>query len=210
MLDLGDPISAAMGHYLAAAMGDMAGRDDLLSDITAARELATFTGDVSLLSQLLRLEASALERSQDARGRALLADAAEQLEAVGGIRAAALARRDLGLLALESGDHAEAARQLSQAAIVLVRLDRSAAAPAVAGIARLAVEQGDADTGARIAAAVPSLRRRDAPSSADDERRADALLAGIEAGFGTVSDSPLADDQLLELCAAVAIPAPTD
>jgi hypothetical protein len=211
MLELGDPLSAAMGHYLAASMGDMAGREDVIVDITAARELATVTNDVSLLCQLLRLEARVLQRSDDERGRAVLADAAEQLEASGGIRAAALARRDLGLLALERADLAGAAEQLLRAVSVLIRLDRSAAAPALAGMARLAVAHGDASAAAHIASAVPSMRRRDAPSSLDDERRARELLAGIDPAPAAdplddapLDDAPLDDEHLLELCADVA------
>ena len=68
--------------------------DARMSSVTsrASRELATETKDVALLCQLLRLEARALERSADDRSRAVLDAAAEQLEACGGIRAAAIAR----------------------------------------------------------------------------------------------------------------------
>ena len=205
MLELGDPISAAMGRYLAATMGDMAGRDDVLGDITAARELANVTKDVSLLCQLLRLEARVVQRSDSERARAVLADAVEQLEACGGIRAAALARRDLGLLALQSGDVNDAAAQLLQAVSVLVRLDRSAAAPAVAGIARVAAERGNGTLAARIAAVVPAMRRRDTPSSPDDERRASELVAGIDAAIDGAS---VDDERLLELCREAALSRP--
>ena len=174
MLELGDPIGAAMGRYLAASMGDMAGRDDVLGDITAARELATVTKDVSLLCQLLRLEARVVQRSDDERGRAVLAEAAEQLEACGGIRAAALARRDLGLLALARGDLDDAAAQLLTAVSVL-RASRPVggrAAPLRRGLAQLAVERATATVAARIAALVPAMRRPGAPSSARRRTRA--------------------------------------
>ncbi len=198
MLELGDPIGAAMGRYLAATMGDMAGRTDVLGDISASRELATATKDVSLLCQLLRLEARVLERSADERSLAVLADAAEQLEACGGIRAAAIARRDLGLFALGSGDLVEAAGQLQRAVPVLIRLDRSAAAPGLAGIARVALQLGDEPLAIRIAAAVPRMRLRYAPASADDERRARELLDEMD--LPPCGDPVPDDERLLELC----------
>ena len=108
MLELDDPISAGTGYYLAAALGDMGGATDLADDIARARELATTVRDVSLLSRLLLLDARVQERTGDERGRAQLALAVAELERQGGIRAAALARRDLALVAMAAGRPAEA------------------------------------------------------------------------------------------------------
>lgn len=201
MLEFDDPISAAMGWYLAATLGDMGGRTDVGDDIRAARELATATRDVSLLSQLLRVEASVLRRSADERSRELLAESAAELEASGGVRAAALARRDLGLFALADGDRTGAAEQLLRATGVLVRLHRAAAGPAVAGFAQLAAALGDDRAASALAASVPALARIDEPAASDDTARATALLEGITA----TPDAPVLDDaELLERCAAIA------
>ena len=110
MLEFDDPISAATGYYLAATLGDMGAATDLADDIARARELATAVRDVSLLGRLLHLEARVQERTGDDRARAQLTTAAEELERQGGIRAAALARRDLGLAAITSGQYLEAPR----------------------------------------------------------------------------------------------------
>ena len=96
MIELGDPAGAATGRYLAATMGDMMGSRavlaDVLADLSAARDLAEQVGDMSLLSRVLLLEARVLQKSNDARGRALLLDAVDRLTEQGGIGAAALRR----------------------------------------------------------------------------------------------------------------------
>ncbi len=142
MLDLGDPAGAATGRYLAASIGDMMGSEaelaDVRADLASARELAEQVGDMSLLSRVLLLEARVLQKSNDASGRAVLLDAVDRLTEQGGIGAAALARRDIGLLALRDGASDEAEAHLRVVAPLLLRLDRSASAPAWAGLAHVA------------------------------------------------------------------------
>ena len=104
------PDTAAQAVYLSAVLGDMAGCDDVTDDIQVARELATAVRDVSLLGQMLLLEARALKRAGDSRSRELFAEAAERLMGFGGIRAASLAYRDLGLLELAGGEETIAHR----------------------------------------------------------------------------------------------------
>ena len=67
MVEMGDPIRTAVGWYLGASLGDMAWCDDIIADIVRARELADGYGDVSLLGQLLLVEARALRRAGDGR-----------------------------------------------------------------------------------------------------------------------------------------------
>ena len=57
-----------------------------------------------MLGLLLLLEARALKRSGKEASRELFAYAAERLMALGGIRSASLAYRDLGVLELDHGD----------------------------------------------------------------------------------------------------------
>jgi hypothetical protein len=194
MIELDDPISAATGYYLAAALADMGGESDLAADIACARELATEVHDVSLLGRLLLLEARALERRGDEGGRALLAVAAEELERQGGVRAAALARRDLGLLALAGDRPREAWVALLRAGRVLLQLDESAARPALAGLAQLAGRAGDADLCGQLAARAAARPDGERPTSPDDDRRVSDLLAGITPSAATLP----ADDELIE------------
>jgi DNA-binding SARP family transcriptional activator/predicted ATPase len=194
MIELGDPISAATGYYLAAALADMGGESDLAADIACARELATEVHDVSLLGRLLLLEARALERRGDDGGRTLLAVAVEELERQGGVRAAALARRDLGLLALAGDQPSEAHAALLRAVRVLLQLDESAARPALAGLARLADRVGDASLGRQLAARAAVRPDGERPTSPDDDRRVTDLLAGITPS----TQARLADDELIE------------
>ncbi len=49
MIELDDPASAATGAYLAAAMGDMAGRADVFDDIEQGRVLAGIVKDPIIL-----------------------------------------------------------------------------------------------------------------------------------------------------------------
>ncbi len=151
MVEMGDPVGAATGWYLGASLGDMAGCDDVMADIVRARELADGYGDVSLLGQLLLIEARALRRAGDERGRELLDEAAERLERSGGLRAAAIARRDLGLIELEQGEIDAALGHLGQAFTSLVGLDRSASGLALAGLAAVAAQQGRRDVAEQLA-----------------------------------------------------------
>ena len=199
MIELDDLASAATGRYLAAALGDMMGSADVLPavrrDLAAARELAEHIGDVSLLSQILLLEARVLQRSNDAGSRAVLVDAAARLVQHGGVRAAALARRDIGLLALGAGEYDEAAEHLRFVAPILLRLDRSASAPAWAGLAVIHLERGDLDGAAWFATAARSRAHPDAPHWVDDERRVATILADFDTSVRT---EPVGDEELLD------------
>ena len=171
MLELGDPISAAMGHYLAASMGDMAGRDDVLADINAACELATVTKDVSLLCQLLRLEARVPSvRATNGDEPCSPTQSSNSKHAAASGRHSP--RRDLGLIALGRCGSRRCGRPAAACSVGPRPARPIGGRAALARIARLAVEHGDAgQAGARIAALVPSMRRPGAPSSLDDERR---------------------------------------
>jgi hypothetical protein len=192
---LDDPFGAAMGWYLAASMGDLAGRSDLDDDISKARALATSTHDVALLGQLLRVEGSLLQRTGDARGRELLGEAADRLAAGGGLRAAALAWRDLGLLDLASGDDVAAAASLRRAVAALLHLERPAAALACAGLATIAQRRGEESASARLVAGAAALRTHETAAPAADAARLDALLADLPAA---PHDAAINDDDVLE------------
>ena len=92
----------------------------------------------------------ALRRAGDGRGRELLDEAAERLERSGGLRAAAIARRDLGLIELDQGELVAALGHLGQAFTSLVGLDRSASGLALAGLASVAA-QGRRDVAEQLA-----------------------------------------------------------
>ena len=199
LIELGDPYTAGQAAYLSAALGDMAGQDDVLDDIRVARELATTVRDVSLMGQLLLLEARALRRAGDARSRDLFADAAERLLGFGGIRAASLAYRDLGLLELAAGDADAAIDHLHRSIVPLLQLDRPAAAPAVGACAVLCHRAGDERSAARLFGFALSLHESAAPTWTDDAR----LLAELADSVGMpLSGRPAADegdDALLDL-----------
>jgi hypothetical protein len=184
MIELGDPAGAATGRYLAAMLTDMmaadSALDDARADVVAARELAEQVGDISLLSRLLLLEARLLQKANDARGRALLLDAVDRLTEQGGIGAAALARRDVGLLALRDGASAEAEEHLRAAAPLLLRLDRAASAPAWAGLAWVYADRGEAGAAATFAAAVRGLKQAGAPHRVDDQRWVEEILGSLD------------------------------
>ncbi len=179
MLELDDPISAATGYYLAAALGDMAGATDVLPDIIRSRELATKVRDVSLLCRLLLIEARLQARAGDDRSRDSLAIAIEQLEREGGIRAATVARRDLGLMALAGGRIEEAAAALLRSARTLLQLDASAARAALAGLAQIAQRRGNPELASRLATRARRQLEGEPPSMLEDDARVAELLAGI-------------------------------
>ena len=168
LLELGDPSTAAMAVYLAAVLGDMTASDDVLDDIRAARELATTVKDVTLLGLLLLLEARVLRRAGDERGRQLFADATQRLADLGGIRAASLAQRDLGLLVLASGDESTAERYLREALPPLLQLDRPSAGLAVGALAIITLRRGHEQHTATLLAAALALREGHAPVWEDD------------------------------------------
>jgi DNA-binding SARP family transcriptional activator len=180
MIELDDPASAATGAYLAVALGDMAGRVDLYDDIDQARFLANAVKDPIVLGQVLLLEARVLRRSGDSRARAAFETAIVDLEAKGVLRPSALARRDLGLLALAEGDWSGAQQLLSTALPVLLKLDRSAAALACAGLGALAAVREQRARAERLAGVAHELLRATAPTSNEDRQRVPELLVGIE------------------------------
>ena len=198
MVEMGDPIGAATGWYLGASLGDMAGCDDVIADIVRARELADGYGDVSLLGQLLLVEARALRRAGDGRGRELLDEAAERLERSGGLRAAAIARRDLGLIELDQGELVAALGHLGQAFTSLVGLDRSASGLALAGLAAVAAAQGRRRVAERLAGGAAGLRATAGSPSAEDDRQIGELLSRLEFA---VRVAVTADVELLALVA---------
>ncbi len=193
MEELDDPVSAAMGWYLAATIGDMAGRTDLEDDVLRARSHAGRSGDVNLLGQLLLVEGRLLLRTGDPGGRAALEETADALEARGGVRAAAVARRDLGLLELDGGDPERALHHLRRAVPVLLTLDRAASAPAVAGLALVARRRDDHRTAVRLAAVAAALRGAGGPAARDDQVRLDRLLTELG-----VPAQPLPGDAVAE------------
>lgn len=187
----GDPVNGAIGWYLAATLADMAGVDDYGDDVTQARALATSYGDVSLLSQLLRVEAGRLRRIGDNRSRALLGEAVERLEAAGGVRAAALARRDLAMFDYAAGDLVTAAEGAHTATVRLLRLDRQPAALAVAVIAAVAVRMGH-EGAARLARAAVDLRANPIAPITDDAVQFDVLHRQLpEPALQAVDDEEL-------------------
>jgi DNA-binding SARP family transcriptional activator len=189
---VGDAVSAASGWYLAASLGEMTGETDLGEEIARSRELGVLVGDVSLLGRLLLVEARMLVRTGDARGRDVLDAAADELTRLGGLRAAALARRELGLLELADGDDGSAGRHLGTALPALLVLDRPASALAAAGLAHVASRSGDGTSAAVLAAAAAGLHRSGGPSSPQDETRlAELASALVLPAAGTPDDADL-------------------
>jgi hypothetical protein len=195
MIDLGDLASAATGAHLVVALGDMAGRIDVRDDIAQARRLATEVKDPIILGQVLLLEARVMRRSGDARARSALEAAIVDLEAKGVLRPAALARRDLGLLAQAEGDWSGAQQLLSTALPVLLKLDRSAAAVACAGLGAIAADRQEPARAARLAGIADQLLRATALTSEEDRQRLPELLVGIEVPTVEVPD----DAEIVEL-----------
>ena len=154
MIELDDPASAATGAYLAAAMGDMAGRADVFDDIEQGRVLAGIVKDPIILGQLLLLEARVLRRTRDARARSTLEAAIDDLEGKGVLRPAALARRDLGLLELSEGKPGRAVEHLELA------LSGSAPTRPLGGGAGLRWARGARARLEATAVAVATWRRR--------------------------------------------------
>ncbi|MBV9953546.1 MAG: winged helix-turn-helix domain-containing protein [Acidimicrobiia bacterium] len=185
---VGDAVSAASGWYLAASLGEMTGETDLAEEIGRGREHAVRVGDVSLLGRLLLVEARMLVRTGDGRGRDVLDAAADELTQLGGLRAAALARRDLGLLELADGEDGPAARHLGLALPALLTLDRPASALAAAGLAHLAHRSGDESGAATLVAAASGLRRSGGSGSPQDEVRLEQVLADL--GTPQVATTP--------------------
>ena len=183
---------------LRASLGDMAGCDDVMADIGRARELADGYGDVSLLGQLLLVEARALRRAGDGRGRELLDEAAERLERSGGLRAAAIARRDLSLIQLDQGELEAALGHLRQAFTSLIGLDRSASGLALAGLAAVAGGQGRRDVAEQLAGGAAGLRATAGSPSAEDDRQIGEVLSRL--GF-EVEVAVTADVELVALAA---------
>jgi DNA-binding SARP family transcriptional activator len=199
LIELGDPYSAAQTVYLSAVIGDMAGADDVLDDIRIARELATTVKDVSMLGQLLLLEARSMRRAGDGHSPELFAEAAERLLGFGGVRAASLAYRDLGLLEVADGATAAAGEHLRRSLVPLLQLDRPAAALAVGGLAVLAHRAGDGPGAARLLAEAGALHAAAASIWQDESRRLAELAESI--GLPLTGDVAAAggDDRLLEL-----------
>ena len=195
MIALDDLASAATGAHLVVALGDMAGRIDVYDDIDRARRLATEVKDPIILGQVLLLEARVMRRSGDARARTALEVAIVDLEAKGVLRPAALARRDLGLLALAEGDWSGAQHLLSAALPVLLKLDRSAAALACAGLGALAADRSQAGRAARLAGIAHELLRATTLTSDEDRRRVPELLVGIDVPTVEMPD----DAEIVEL-----------
>jgi DNA-binding SARP family transcriptional activator/predicted ATPase len=198
MLELDDPASAATGAYLAAAMGDMAGREDVRDDIEQARTLAGIVKDPIILGQLLLLEARVLTRTRDERARSTLETAIDDLESKGVLRPAALARRDLGLLELSEGRRDRAREHLNVSLPVLLKLDRSASALACGGLAVLAQEDGRDEPARRRAAAARPQLRPDTPTSAEDRER---LAALVPSATTRPAVDDLDDAEILDWCA---------
>jgi hypothetical protein len=119
----------------------------------------------------------------------------EELERQGGIRAAALARRDLGLAAHAGLRPVEARTALVRAARSLLQLDVSAARPALAGLAHLARDAGDQDLARRLAGRARERPEGQPPTSVEDDRRVAELITGIDP-----APEPGDDDELLRRC----------
>lgn|GEM_PF-5109626 len=199
LIELGDPSTAAQTVYLSAVLGDMAGCDDVLDDIRVASELATTVRDVSLLGQLLLLEARALKRAGDERSRELFAEAAERLRNLGGIRAASLAYRDLGLLELADNDDAAATDHLRRSLLPLLQLDRPAAALAVGALGVIRHRCGDERRAVTLLALAGALHSTVAPTWKDDSRQLAALADSIGLPLAEQPAEYSSDDALLEL-----------
>ncbi len=196
MAELDDPLNSAVGWYLAASLGDMAGMDDVMADLERARALAQIHHDVALLGQLLLLEARTLRRAGDERSRTLLDEAAERLARSGGLRAAALARRDLGLIEIEHDETDDGIGHLRQAFVALIELDRSAASLALGGLAWAAHQLDQDALVGPLASGAAQLRSGGGSPSADDDHRLVAILDQLPF---EVTASDLDDADLLDL-----------
>ena len=194
MLAFNDPCGAVKASYLAAAVGDLADLDDIDRDLRRTRELATQIGDVSMLAQVLLLDARVMRRKGDTTSRAVLAAAADELVGMGGLRAAALARRDLGLLELQHGEHRDAHRHLVQALPDLLHFDRAAAAAAAGALAVLAWRADDTTRARQLARAASALRASGVASAIADESLLDAFLAEVP-DASALASAP--DDELV-------------
>jgi hypothetical protein len=91
-----------------------------------------------------------------------------------------VARRDIGLLALRDGASAEAEEHLRMVAPLLLRLDRSASAPAWAGLACIYAGRGETDAAMSFAGAARGLKQAGAPHRADDHRWIEEILGSLD------------------------------
>ncbi len=197
MIELDDPVSAATGAYLAAAMGDMAGREDVFDDIEQARALAGVVKDPIILGQLLLLEARVLRRTRDVRARSTLEAAIEDLGGEGSAPTGCACRAAISVSSSWPRPITSVRPNISPLALpVLLRLDRSASALACGGLAVLAIERGDVHRGRKLAHAAQHLLQPDAPTSAEDKERLSALLP---ASTGSPAAGTIDDAEILEL-----------
>ncbi|MCB1256036.1 MAG: hypothetical protein KDB26_02975 [Microthrixaceae bacterium] len=95
------------------------------------------------------------EGNQESVG--MLAEAVESLEAAGSLRTAACTRRDLGLLLVNNGRHAEAIGHLTRSAEMLLVLDECNASLALAGVAACVAANGLGSSDASEVGLVRSL-----------------------------------------------------
>jgi hypothetical protein len=197
LIELGDPSTAATAFYLAAVLGDMAACDDVLDDIRIARELATTVKDVALLGLLLLVEARVLRRAGDGRSRQVFAEAAQRLADLGGIRAASVAQRDLGLLELDRGDDAIATGYLRQAVPSLLQADRPAAGLAVGALAVIRHRGGDERQTSALLGAAWALRDTEGPVWEEDGRQLAVLAKSIGMSVAPQARAALSDADLL-------------
>ena len=157
--ELDDASSVLSSLYLRAYFARIIGDDERsAAELLLAREMC-FTGAARATQALVSAELAQHERRMgEERALVTLSEAIDALERAGNLRAAAVARRDLGSWRLADGDPDGRRRPRSRAPDALLRTDRLAAGPALAEIAA-AVAPDQAERAGLLAGAARHVMR---------------------------------------------------
>ena len=137
MVALGLPFDAAFALHFTLFLAELGGVSDVQPYVDRASQLARASGSPAAWAHIASAAARLAVAREDALAPVAMREAAEALERVGNLRTAAIGRRDLGLMLLRQGLRQAAAHELGIAATRLVGTDQAAAAPAIAGLARM-------------------------------------------------------------------------
>jgi hypothetical protein len=204
---LGDASGIITTLYLRAYLARLAGDSETSrSELLLARELC-FTGASRATQALVEAELAQHARSRGDRAAvAQMTEAAGALERAGNFRAAAVARRDAGRWRLADGD-ADGIDDVRAALPTLLRVDRQAAGPALAELARTAAAS-DARTGALLAGAAAQVLRTAAgtPLAPAEAARVKAMLRELSEAHppAAVEGAALDDAAILSVALAAA------
>ena len=207
--ELDDASSVLSSLYLRSYLARLIGDDERsAADLRRAREMC-FTGAARATQALVAAELAQHERRMgQPHALVTMSEAVDALERAGNLRAAAVARRDLGAWRLADGDP-EGLGDIRAALPTLLRSDRQAAGPALAEIAASVVAE-DPDRAALLAGAARAALRTawGTPPASLDEGRLRLLVERLTGERASTAEAGgrLDDEQVLGLASS---PAPS-